>query len=106
MESTKFLKVIRLRESSLRNSRTRKPRRIGITARPTRASPDTANKGRSITDSLLKASANAKTKEHGNAETRRKDRRYYGRKQRNWPSHRQTLRGRGRLCLYYRSPAS
>ena len=35
MESTKSLKVIRLRESSLRNSRTRKLQRIGIIARPT-----------------------------------------------------------------------
>src|SRR6201984_1987925 len=62
MESTKSLKVIRLRESSLRNSRTRKPQRIGITARPTKTSPSTANTGRSITDSLLKVSATRITK--------------------------------------------
>jgi len=58
MESTKSLRVTRLRESSLRNSRTCKPQRLGITARPTKAPPGTANRGRSITDSLLKASAN------------------------------------------------
>src|ERR1700719_773124 len=59
MESTKFLKVIRLRESSLRNSRTQKLQRIGITATPTKESPSTAKTGRSITDSLLKVSTNA-----------------------------------------------
>jgi uncharacterized protein (DUF1330 family) len=35
-----------------------RPQRIGITARPTKTSPSTANTGRSITDSLLKVSAN------------------------------------------------
>src|ERR1700722_17564635 len=61
MESTKSLKVIRLRASSSRNSLTRRPQRIGIIARPTKASPSTANWGRSITDSLSKASANSRT---------------------------------------------
>jgi len=28
------------------------------------------------------------------------------RKQRNWPRHRQALREGGRVCLYYRPPAS
>src|ERR1700756_4955549 len=59
MESAKSLKVIRLRESSLRISRTRKLQRTGITARPTKESPSTAKTGRSITESLLKVSANA-----------------------------------------------
>src|ERR1700756_526460 len=59
MESTKSLKVIRLRESSLRSSRTRKLQRIGITARPTKESPSTAKTGRSITDLSLKVLANA-----------------------------------------------
>ena len=35
-----------------------KPQRIGLTARPTKTSPSTANSGRPITDSLLKVSAN------------------------------------------------
>jgi hypothetical protein len=37
--------------SSLRNSRTQKPQRIGITARPTKPSPTTADTGRSTTGS-------------------------------------------------------
>src|ERR1700746_3549096 len=35
-----------------------KAERIGLTARPTKTSPSTANLGRPITDSLLKVSAN------------------------------------------------
>jgi hypothetical protein len=38
-----------------------KPQRIGITAKPTKASPNTAKMGRSITESLSKVSANPRT---------------------------------------------